>query len=228
MMTIYEKVVEESNNYFERNKDAITDVDEASKNAHLTGDFIDKYLLSNPGTIGNILEIGCNYGYNLNYLSKRCGIECWGIEPSDKAVNYGKSRWKDTNPNVHITQGISNKLPYNDNEFDVVIVGFMMYVTPREMIEDTCSEVNRVLKEGGFLILTDFDTPVLCKRVNKHNDSMPVYKEDYAKRFLPMGYTIAEKTSYSHGGDCFNPDIQERVSTQFLYKEFRENLYVEF
>ena len=56
---------------------------------------------------------------------------------------------------------------------------------------------------------------------------MPVYKEDYAKRFFPLGYTIAEKVSYSHGGDCFNPDIQERLSTQFLYKEKAGNLYID-
>ena len=77
-MTIEEKVIEESNYYFERNKNAITDADEASKNAHLAGDFIEKYLKAFPGTINKALEIGCNYGYNLNYLSKRHGIECWG------------------------------------------------------------------------------------------------------------------------------------------------------
>ncbi len=226
-MTIEEQVIEESNNYFERNKNDITDVDEASKNAHLSGDFIEKYLREYPGAIGSILEIGCNYGYNLNYLSRRHGIECWGIEPSDKAVDFGIGRWKDSNPKVHLVQGISNKLPYRDQQFDIVMVGFLMYVTPREMIADTVSEVNRVLKEGGFLILTDFDTPVLYKRVNKHNDAMPVYKEDYAKRFLPIGYTLAEKNSYFQGGDCFCPDIQERVSTQFLYKEKVKSLYVD-
>lgn len=226
-MTIEEKVIEESNNYFERNKNAITDADEASKNAHLAGDFIEKYMNSFPGTIRNALEIGCNYGYNLNYLSKRHGIDCWGIEPSDKAIEYGVSRWKDLNTKVHLSQGISNKLPYKDGEFDVVMVGFLMYVTPREIIADTVLEVNRVLREGGFLILTDFDTPIFYKRVNKHNEGMPVYKEDYAKRFLPMGYSIAEKISYSHSGDCFNPDIQERESTQFLYKEVAENLYLD-
>ena len=224
-MTIEEKVIEESNYYFERNKNAITDADEASKNAHLAGDFIEKYLKAFPGTINKALEIGCNYGYNLNYLSKRHGIECWGVEPSDKAICYGISRYKDVNTKVHLSQGISNKLPYADGEFDVVMVGFLMYVTPREMIADTVLEVNRVLREGGFLILTDFDTPMFYKRVNKHNEGMPVYKEDYAKRFISMGYSIAEKISYSHEGDCFNPDIQERVSTQIFYREVIQNLY---
>lgn len=225
-MTIEEKVIEESNNYFERSKNAITDADEVSENAHLAGDFIEKYLKAYPGSFKKILEIGCNYGYNLNYLSKRHGIEYWGIEPSDKAVEFGVEQWKDFNPKVHLEQGISNRLSYENQEFDVVMVDFFIYVTPREMIADTVLEVNRVLKERGFLILTDFDTPVFYKRVNKHNDDMPVYKEDYTQGLLSMGYSIAEKTSCSHGGDCFNPDIQKRVSIQFLYKEVVNSLYV--
>lgn len=226
-MNIEEMVIEESNNYFERNKSAIKDTGEASVSTHLTCDFIEKYLTSYPGCIRKILEVGCNYGYNLNYLSKRLGIECWGIEPSDKAICFGMNRWKQANPLVHLAQGISNKLPNDNQEFDIVMIGFLMYVTPREIITDTVLEVNRVLKEGGFLILTDFDTPISCKRKNKHNISMPVYKEDYARRFFPFGYTLAEKVSYSHDGGCFNPDIQERISTQFLYKEVVENLYID-
>lgn len=199
-----------------------------SQKVHIGGgDFLEKYIASYPKEINNLLEIGCSYGYNLNYLSNRLGFECYGLEPSDKAVNFGIERWKISNERVHLIQGISNMLPFNDHAFDVVILGFSLYVTPREMIADSVLEVNRVLKEGGFLILTDFDTPVFYKRVNKHNEGMAVYKEDYAKRFLTMGFSLVEKTSYSHGGDCFNPDIQERVSTQILYKEFIDELYVQ-
>lgn len=225
-MTIEERVINESNDYFERNKNSLLNADEKAKNAYSASDFIEKYLRTYPGTIEKVLEIGCNYGYNIDYLARRHGIECWGIEPSDKAVEYGISRWKESNPRVHIMQGISNKLPYKNSEFDVVMMGFLMYVTPREMIADTVLEVNRVLKEGGFLILTDFDTPISYKRINKHNDEMPVYKEDYSRRFIPMGYSVVEKISFSNSTKCFNPEIQERMSTQFLYKEKTENLYI--
>lgn len=37
MTTIEEKVIEESNSYFERNKDAMTGVDMVSKGAHWGG-----------------------------------------------------------------------------------------------------------------------------------------------------------------------------------------------
>ena len=128
---------------------------------------------------------------------------------------------------IHLQEGISSRLPYNENEFDVVMIGFSLYVTPRVMISDTILEINRVLKQGGFIILTDFDTPLRCRRVNVHNKEMFVYKENYAELFLSMGYSLVEKRSYSHSADSFNPDIQERVSTQILYKEFLEELYLD-
>lgn len=104
-----------------------------------------------------------------------------------------------------------------------------MYVTPREMIVSTCNEADRILRFGGFLVITDFDTPGFCKRENKHNKEMPVYKENYAQRFLRSegGYTLVEKRMYTHQTDCFGPDIQQRVSTQILYKEYIQDLYLD-
>lgn len=198
--SIEEIIIEESNAYFDRNREAIVDVDEASKSAHLVDAFLDRYLSSYPDSITKILEIGCNYGYNLNYLAGRYDVECWGLEPSDKAVEYGRNRYRKVNTKVHISQGISNKLPFDDGEFDMVMIGFLMYVTPRDLIDDTVSEANRVLKQGGFIVLTDFDVPIPCKRKNKHNDVLSVYKEDYARRFIPIGYSIVEKYSYSAWG----------------------------
>lgn len=42
-----------------------------------------------------------------------------------------------------------------------------------------------------------------------------------------MGYTLVEKKTYTHENDGFTPDIQERVSTQFIYKEHARGLWRE-
>ncbi len=223
-MDIEQMIIDEANQYFERNKNAITNADEVAYNAKLLSDFLREYKLCYPDQIKAVLEIGCNYGYNLNYFSKDLSVDCYGIEPSDKAVLYGKSRWND-NGMVHLEQGISNSLPYETHAFDVVTIGFLLYVTPRAILADSIKEANRVLRPGGFLVITDFDTPVNFIRTNKHNPQMPVYKENYAERFLNMGYSLIEKHSYSHGGTIFNPIVQERVSTQIMYKEYDENIY---
>lgn len=229
-MSIEEKVIIEANNYFERNINSGAMTDEPAYNAVLLSQYIQKLKESNMdswrGVEGwKVLEIGSNYGYNLKYLSDKHKFECYGVDPSDKAILYGQNKWN--SPLIHLEQAISNKLPYENDYFDIVSAGFLFCVTPREMIMDTIKEIDRVLKSGGFLALTDFDTQICFKRVNKHNNDMPVFKKDYSKYFSPLGYYLAEKHCYAHGGLCFTKDIQNRVSTQILYKETEQEIYVE-
>ncbi len=203
--------------------------DKATKGTRFVADFIEGFLKVYPKSIKNIMEIGCCYGYNLNYLIDRFGekedIHAYGVDSSDKAIEYGRVKWNNCS-NIHLSCSCSNSLPFGEDEFDIVMVGFCLYVTPREWIQDSVTEINRVLKRGGFLVITDFDTPLWYKRVNRHNDKMPVFKENYAKRFIDIGYTLVEKVSYSHEHNTFARDIQERVSTQVLYKELEEDLYI--
>lgn len=234
-MDIRNRVIYESNEYFERNKHLYDKEGEASPGTCIAGAFLKKIKDECPESISNVLEIGCNYGYNLKYLSSILnyqiriegggGINAYGIDTSDKAIDFGRKKWNDDSDNIHLLQACSNDLPFCDNQFDVVMIGFCLYITPREWISSSLLEIHRVLKNGGFLIITDFDTPVWYKRINKHNEEMSVYKEDYSKRFMDFGYTLIEKHTYSHDSDFFPRDVQERVSTQILYKESPDDLY---
>lgn len=94
-MTTADMVVYEADQYFERNQDAIK-TNDASRGTHLVAEFIQKINSSMcHSKIRNFCEIGCNYGYNLFYLSKQLGLNCSGIEPSPKAVNYGIKKSSD-------------------------------------------------------------------------------------------------------------------------------------
>lgn len=167
----------------------------------------------------NLLEIGCCYGYNLAYLNRRFGYEVFGIEPSSKAIEYGKQAFGDK---INFMQGTADDLKYSDDFFNVVLVGSCLYQVDRSLIAKTLSEIDRVLLCGGFLVITDFDTPFPCKRENQHNRLTPTYKDNYGAMYLhsPYNYTLVEKRTYSFNGDfVFPDDVQERVSTQILYKE---------
>ena len=127
----------------------------------------------------------------------------------------------------HLRQGISDSLPYDNHTFDIVVLGFCLYQVPRLYLSDSLHEADRVLKDGGFLAITDFDTPISFVRENIHNPDMPVYKCDYSKYYTNNGYTLIEKHSYdSMGQGVFNLDIQERESTQILYKEKVGDVYI--
>ena len=40
--------------------------------------------------IDSLLEIGWSCGYNLIYMNQKYGMECHGIDPSTKAIEYGE------------------------------------------------------------------------------------------------------------------------------------------
>lgn len=228
MKSIESRLVEECNKYFERNRHVFQDEKEASQGTYFAADFLRRIQMIYPNSINKMLEIGCSYGYNLDYLYRELCVgrgELYGVDPSDKAIEYGRSKMSEENK-IYLFQACSNELPFPDEMFDVVIVGFCLYITPRDWIEGSINEIDRVLNHEGFLVVTDFDVPFWIRRNNMHNASMPVYKEDYAQRFLSRGYSLVEKRSYSHNADCFSKDIQERVSTQILFKENTESLYI--
>ena len=91
----------------------------------------------------------------------------------------------------------------------------------------TVSEADRVLKDGGYLAVIDFDTPVPYKRDNVHNPDAWTYKMQYINLFLANPqYCLADKRSFSHKDNMFCEEIQERVSFNILYKDSVDNSYI--
>lgn len=195
----------EGNAWFERNCASAVKVDPASI-------LLKKYFDNKQG---NILEIGCSDGRNLQPLQG----ERYGIDPSSKAIEAGKIKY----PDMHLFAGTADNLPFEDNFFDVVFFGFCLYLVDRQDLFKVASEANRVLKNQGFVIVKDFDAPFPIKRQYCHYDGIYSYKQNYENIFLshPI-YTMVEKISYSHQGSSFVSDINERIATTVLYKDINK------
>ena len=173
-----------------------------------------------------ILEIGCSDGNNLNYLFNKLPnhkLELYGIDPSKKSIKSGRHLYK----NFNLKVGTSDKLEFDNKFFDIVICGFFLYLVDRDLLFRTVSEIDRVLKEDGFLVLVDFDVPFPLSNDYIHYKGIKSYKNDYSKFFTGGGhYTIVGKKQYCHEDEqSFNKNIQERISTTILYKEKIKNIY---
>lgn len=130
-----------------------------------------------------ILEIGCCCGYNLEYLCRKYGFEGYGIEPSSEAVSHGNDLVKDRSEKIVLIKGTADELPFEEDEFDIVMIGFCMFWVDRKYIMRIVAEVDRVLKEEGVLAIWDFDTRIPFKRDNLHNKNVLTYKYDLAQLF---------------------------------------------
>jgi len=94
----------------------------------------------------NILEVGSGVGSFL-IVAKTKGICCYGIEPNIVGVKTSVIR-DDTLKNK-VVIGIGEKLPYKDENFDMVVSFQVLEHTQKP--EQVLKESIRVLKNGGYL-----------------------------------------------------------------------------
>lgn len=203
----------EGNAWFCRNKDFFNRVSKPYE-------FYKRYIKEGY----RVLEIGCSSGHNLQYYYENCSCECYGIDPSQEAIDFGKKNYKDINLNV----GISDKLDFEDEYFDYIIFGFCLYLVDRKLLLKTVSEADRVLKNGGYLAITDFDPKFPKKRPYRYVDGLYSFKMDYSKIFLSLpDYSFVDKYSFSHKSEMFSEDESERVASVILYKNIDQGYLFE-
>lgn len=96
-----------------------------------------------------ILDVGCGTAH-LTYWIKEKGFDVYGIEPSSEMFKYAKKNF----PDIEIKQGISSKIPYADNCFDLIVAfEVLRYLDNDENIK-SYKEFLRVLKPNGKFFVT--------------------------------------------------------------------------
>ncbi len=141
------------NNNRYNNRDAYTSSEQIRNDTQARIDIILKFI----GKGKKVLDVGC-YNGHLGGQVKLNGNEVTGIDISEKAIKLCAKR------GITCFQGdIEEKLPFKKSEFDVVILS--------EVIEHcydsdkVLSEVYRVIKDCGFLVITTPNVAALTKRL---------------------------------------------------------------
>ena len=109
---------------------------------------IKEYL---PMNRGSALDVGAGRGI-ASYALAMEGFRVVSLEP-DESPLVGtaaiQSIIDETQLDISIVQDLSEKLPFNDNSFDLVFARALLHHSTN--IDSTCSEFFRVLKPGGVL-----------------------------------------------------------------------------
>lgn len=117
-----------------------------------------------------VLDVACGPGYAAEAAVAR-GASAVGIDFSSGMVEEARRRY----PSVEFREGDAEQLPLPDSSFDAVILNYGMLHLARP--ELALSEAHRVLRPGGRLAFTVWDTPdkaigfgIILGAIQKHGD----------------------------------------------------------
>ncbi len=103
-----------------------------------------------PGGTGDVLEVGCGTGTMAERISALPGVRLVAVDFSPRFVELTAAR------GVDARQADIQYLPFDDDSFDVVYAGWMLYHVPD--LDRGLAEIRRVLRPGGtFVAVTNGD-----------------------------------------------------------------------
>lgn len=108
-----------------------------------------------------ILDIGCGNGNILAALSKSGqGMRLAGLDLSVKMIEEARKKVGDK---VKLIVGDAEELPFQDRSMDFIIcnMSFHHYPNPKRVL----SEMHRVLKSKGTLLIGDPNPPLLLRKL---------------------------------------------------------------
>ncbi|PTI41347.1 demethylmenaquinone methyltransferase [Staphylococcus casei] len=135
-----------------------------------------------PGS--KALDVCCGTADWTISLSKAVGPngEVTGVDFSENMLEVGKEKTKDMD-NIKLVHGDAMNLPFEDNEFDYVTIGFGLRNVPDYLA--TLKELNRVLKPGGMVVCLETSQPTtpVFKQLYKlyFKFVMPIFGKIFAK-----------------------------------------------
>lgn len=181
-------VTGEGDNWFDRNQ--------FNMEIHGSTDPLFDLLIDEGIYPTQVLEIGCSNGWRLNKIEEAIHTTCHGVDPSKQALANGRARF----PNLDLQHGSATGLSMGTGSIDLLIYGFCLYVCDREDLFEIATQGDRILCDGGFLAIHDFDPDFPHSVPNHHVNGLFTYKMDYAKLWLANpSYSLRRKLTLEDG-----------------------------
>jgi SAM-dependent methyltransferase len=113
--------------------------------------------------ISRVLDVGCGAGQELLPFVQRLGARGVGVDISSEAVDIARSQFAKVgfDGQVDFIRSPAESLPFGDKSFDVVVCRLAL---PYTRNAQALSEMARVLRPGGLLILKIHHLRFYCRR----------------------------------------------------------------
>ena len=155
-------------------------------------------ILEDEGLLGKdktVLDVGCGDGRISFLLSKKVG-KVYGIDNQPGPVEMGKLL-NAAAPNVELSMGDACEIPFPEENFDLVVSMDVVEHVPEDMAEKMVSEMARVCKKGGHVVVATPNRENLRSRLWGHKPDEKHYKEYTVDEMCRMlenaGLTVRKK-----------------------------------
>lgn len=89
------------------------------------------------------------------FKEQKLNVDYYGLDISEKLIEDAKRKYPEISD--HLKVGDIIKLPYQDSQFDVIIsIATFHHLPTKELRLQSLSEIYRVLKPGGYLLMTNW------------------------------------------------------------------------
>jgi arsenite methyltransferase len=133
-----------------------------------------------------VLDVGCGRGLMLIGAAKRLttgraiGLDVWQSEDQSgnhPEVTRANARAEGVANRVEVMDGDARRLPFNDDEFDVVLSSLALHnIRAAEERKQAVREISRVLKAGGHVAILDIWRTNEYKRVLRESGMRKVIR----------------------------------------------------
>lgn len=110
--------------------------------------FVDKYMTGSQ----RCLDLGSGAGRHSKYIAEK-GINVTAIDLSEMGIRNTKEVLGDFSES-HVLIGDIHRLPFSDGSFDSLVCNRVLDYNDDEGLEVSFSEIERVLEDGGLVLLT--------------------------------------------------------------------------
>ena len=117
--------------------------------------------LARLGPGESVLDVGCGTGSLAIEAKRHVGNQAQvsGIDASPEMIARASSKATKARIDVSFKTAVAEALPFGDATVDVVLSTLMLHHLPRKGRQQCLSEIGRVLKPEGRVLVVDFGTP---------------------------------------------------------------------
>jgi pseudaminic acid biosynthesis-associated methylase len=124
--------------------------------------------------IEDVLEVGCNRGYNLMSLNEVLGKEAklLGVEPNKHAIRLARN----SKPNFGAIEGNAYDLPFKNGYFDLCLTCTLLIHIPPDGLSAAMREIRRVC--NSYILSIEYYSENEEEVIYRGNEDM-LWKRDY-------------------------------------------------